>query len=142
MRRNGKLHGKMDGRKSGYVVSEESKLKARRSNPDKMAVNTPYGRFESVGEAAEKTGERADNIKYWCHMNRERAAGRVTSIPNKDYSDWTFAEPQKYVKSKRAVETPLGVFESLASAARAHGVTSAAIHHKLKEEQEGYRYVD
>lgn len=47
-----------------------------------------------------------------------------------------------YNMGRRTVTTPLGIFVSINSAAKAHGCTAANIHYKLKNLKEGYSYVN
>ncbi len=133
-----------EGRKKGYKVSDESKLKARNSNPDSRAVYTPMGTFISIIEASKATGFAPGMVSYYCQKGEEERAGNRQFIRKdmKSFIEWGFVIPGKRFKNNRAVYTPFGNFSTVTEAAQIEGLTPAAIIHKIKSNRNGYHYVD
>lgn len=120
--------------------TREIRKKISDSNPNKKWVKTPYGTFKSIGEACRELKEFSRMIHYYCEkgkLQRELGLGKITST--QDYREWEMQENDH--KLQRHVETPLGVFLTVAAAARTHNVTSAAICHRIKKESPGFRYI-
>ena len=133
-----------EGRQKGYVVSEESKQRARLSNPDRKIVTTPLGTFYGYHDAAVAHGVTKSMVKYMCQRGAQQREGKLliharTGEPLTDYTGYV---SERTPHQKRRVRTPLGDFEYVARAAEAHGVTSASIIHAIKGGREGYSYLD
>lgn len=131
------------GRSKGFVPSQESRDQARASNPNKKKVSTPEGVFNSLSEAARHFGLHAYQVSYYCKMGDKLKSGWVAkNKPQIDFSGWGFVGDIKHKPIKRRVRTPLGEFNSVAEAAKAHGISSSAICHVLKNGKDGYEYID
>jgi len=72
---------KKPGRKPGFVVSDESKLQARNSNPYKVRVKTALGEFLGYEDAATAHGITPSLIKHRCQKGaHQREIGKLRDI--------------------------------------------------------------
>ena len=125
-------------RRNGFVPSQKSRDQAHNSNPWKRGVRIPEGEFSSLGRAAQATGISEALIIWRCHRGEEQR-NNPDKKGYKDFRDWYLLEGPVRPKI-RPVRTPAGDFESVASAARHHEVTSAAIIRRIRE-IEGWDYL-
>jgi len=136
---------KKPGRKPGFVVSDESKLQARNSNPYKVRVKTALGEFLGYEDAATAHGITPSLIKHRCQKGaHQREIGKLRDIEsNRGKQPFDCREYFSYTYKKiiRPVKTPHGEFLSVTAAAKFEGVTSAAICHKLKRSNTEYFYL-
>jgi hypothetical protein len=124
------------GRRKGTKVTDESKDKARASNPNKKQIKTPFGTFNSRDECSKATGFSRSLIGYYCYMGDRQRNGDLSSKYNsrtgKAYPDYTEWETELKIIEVIPVHTPMGDFPSIQAAARASGVTAAYICQVLK----------
>lgn len=106
---------------------------------------TPLGIFNTRAEAAKAYGVDPVSISNWmmkekpgffyleqkdidkCKQDREKWLNHLTSKP--------------CLKRDRSVKTPLGVFSSIRSAAKAIGIDQSTLSDRIKRGWEGYEYI-
>lgn len=107
-------------------------------NPWSIVVETPLGQFPSIKAAARAHKIDPNLVRWRCAKGEQQRQNLVKTY--KDFSAWKILGTRKR-PYRREVATPLGVFNSVSEAARAHSVTSAAILHKIKADHTGYHYL-
>ncbi len=138
--------GNLGGRKEGFVVSDESKAKARNSNPHTRRVVSPHGEYPSIGEAERKLGFGNSLVAYYCRMGELQRKGEFlingrTGKPNPDYTGWYIIGPKPpNTAIGRPVRTPLGDFNTVKEAAFAHSIGSPAMIRRIKHDPD-YQYI-
>ena len=136
------IYIRTDGRKVGFVVSEETKYKTKMSNPNRHDVKIPQGEFVSIREASRVTGLNVGTIRYRCKIGEGQRAGTLNiTSPKRDWRNWYMDDVYRD-RTTRSVRSPLGDFPSVAAAARAHGVSSSAICHAIRKGLDFYWYLD
>ena len=122
--------------------------------PNYRSVQTPYGEFESIKDAAE-----------FCGTSRTMMFHKLNS-KNEKYDDYYYLEPKEgdeerkerlfmeYEHSRRPntpkggpmrrkpTVTPIGTFDSLKEAAEAHGVTIKTLGSRVRGDNPEYYYID
>lgn len=138
---------KPTGRRPGMVPSEESRLKAHNSNPNKVKIITPTGEYDGIRAAARAMNVEPPMISWYCAQGEWQRNNHVkTTSTGKEFTDyrgWFKITRARKLSDGRKVHTPLGDFDTVAAAAAAHGITSAGICHKIKSvKKTDYYYLD
>ncbi len=136
---------KQSGRKRGTNHTDEVKAAIGENQPHRTKIATPYGTFNSLAEAGRAENVTHCVIKYRAVMGDKQRNGILLwdvrfERPMPDYTTYKIEKHRPFMR--RAVITPLGEFTSIANAARAEGISSSGMHHKLRFSRPGYSYKD
>lgn len=138
----------LTGRRPGTVPSEESRMKAHASNPNKVTIITPHGTFLGIRAASRALNIEPPMISWYCAQGEwQRTNNKIketsTGKPFTDYREWFKVTTVRKLSDGRRVHTPLGDFDTVTAAAGAHGITPAGICHKIKSPKKtDYYYLD
>ena len=139
--------GAPSGRKKGFKVTDETKIKQRDSYLGKFQIQTPLGLFDSIHLAAAAHNVSRSMIGYCCDMGeRQRIDGKLRisesgMVPQDHTGYFKIKNTVGNGTSGRPVRTPKGDYLTIADAARAEGITSAGLILRLRK-REDYHYLD
>lgn len=139
--------GRLKGIKRGpqSLQSKEKYLISKIDAGLTTRCQTPLGIFNTRAEAAKAYGVDPVSISNWmkkekpgffylekkdidkCKQDREKWLNHLASKP--------------YLKRDRSVKTPLGIFPSVLSAAKAIGIDRSTLSDRIKRGWEGYEYI-
>ena len=91
-------------------------------------------KYPSLSEAAQIVNGNPSNIKY-------TAEGKYTSAYGKLWSYTEQCPPlPKVTNCKKRVRSPLGVFETISAAAKAHGINALTVKRKIAKPDSGFSW--
>ncbi len=116
-------------------LKEFEEQQAKRVKTLKRAINTPFGKFSTFKEAIEKTKISSRTLLSLLKNKACPEYSYVTPKPSDIAKE--FYLPLKNKNSKKTV-TPLGLFDSIAIAAEAHGLSRNSFYKLLNTESANY----
>lgn len=122
---------KISESKKGFIVSDETRKKLSIAGKGRE-VSAETRQKISAGQIGKFVSE--ETRKKLSDYNKGRNLGRKPS-------EETRAKLRANNKSKKSVKTPIGVFESLRNAAKAHCVDGGTIRKRINRNLEGYSYL-
>lgn len=128
--------------RSGEKPTQESRKKARHSNPYSCPIKTPDGIFRSIHECAEHYHRTPQAIVHRCRMGeQQRKTNKQQTLHYNDWRGWEFWGTRTAIP-KRSVHTPLGVFESITAAAKAHNMAICTLRDRCIKNINGYGFIE
>lgn len=120
---------------------KNSRFAAGKTSP----CQTPLGTFNSRADAAKAHGVDPASISNW--MKKEKPGffyleQKDVDKCKQDREKWLIHLGSKpCLKRDRSVKTPVGVFPSIRSAAKAIGIDQSTLSDRIKRGSEGYEYI-
>lgn len=127
--------------RKGDKAKPDAKRKARYSNPFSTAIKTPDGIFRSINECAEYYNRAPGSIVHRCKMGEQQRRTKTKTSLQEDWTGWEFWGKGRR-PPKRRVRTPLGDFDSLLAAGKAHGVQAGVIRKKCMANITGFSFIE
>lgn len=129
----------MEGRKPGFTVDEECRRKTMLNNPKRREIKTDDGIFPSIKAASRFYNIPGSLVMYYCAIGeKQRLNGLESTKIKRDYRNWEILTKTPKHAFKIKVKTPLGEYNSMTEAARAHNVSISAISQRISKRTPGW----